>query len=190
MRLIRQHVARLCVGVQWCCSNVSGIHEAKCWIMRQNDGYVDANTQSSPAKLAHSRDHQNHVGIWRITRSTNTQLLKTRQAVVQDKARLLFRSLFFLFLPFFLFSFIYWTIAMEAIWWQFAFIHCWELWKDKWKDESKRIMGIQNEVQIRLNIRLKVMVVWCLVPLYSLQESSLVGLSMKSRLSCLNHETW
>ena len=48
------------------------------------------------------------------------------------------------------------TIVMEAIWWQFAFIHCWELWKETWKDESKRIMGIQNEVQVRLQIRLKV----------------------------------
>ena len=44
------------------------------------------------------------------------------------------------------------TIVMEAIWWQFAFIYCWELWKDKWKDESKRIMGIQNDVQIRLKV--------------------------------------
>ena len=40
------------------------------------------------------------------------------------------------------------NIVMEDILWQFAFIHCWELWKSKRKDESKRIRGIQNKAKI------------------------------------------
>jgi len=67
------------------------------------------------------------------------------------------------------------NIVMEDIWWQFAFIHCWELWKDKLKDESKRIWGIQNKAQARLKVITKDLTEVTLYSLHSHKPAYHVG---------------